>query len=123
MYLSIKVPHDFTRKPRRIAEVKHWKASEFRLFVLFSGLPCLREAAVFGEFHYDHLYHFGLLSSSLRYLHSVPVEKSNVEKAQIFLDNFIRLLPKLYDVAECTYNSHALSAGPWLIVIYISFCF
>ena len=123
MYLSIKVPHDFTRKPRSIAEVKHWKASEFRLFVLFSGLACLREAAFFGEFHYDHLYHFGLLSSSLRYLHSVPVEKSNVEKAQIFLDNFVRLLPKLYDVAECTYNSHALIHFPSQVLDHGSLSF
>ena len=37
MFLSIKVPHDFTRKPCSIAELKHWKASEFRLFALFAG--------------------------------------------------------------------------------------
>ena len=38
MFLSIKVPHDFTRKPCSIAELKHWKVSEFDLF---AGLPCL----------------------------------------------------------------------------------
>ena len=48
------------RKPRSIAELKHREASEFRLSVLFSGLPCLREVAVFGEFHYDHHYLFNL---------------------------------------------------------------
>ena len=32
MFLFIEVPHDLTRKPRSIAELKHWKASKFRLF-------------------------------------------------------------------------------------------
>ena len=41
MFFFIEEPHDLTRKPRSIAELKHWKASEFRLFALFAGLPCL----------------------------------------------------------------------------------
>ena len=88
MFLSIKVPHDFTRKPRSIAELKHWKASEFRLFALFAGLPCLRYAVLSDEFGVDHFYHFALLSTALCFLHSTPISKTCVEKAQVLLDNF-----------------------------------
>ena len=107
MFLFIEVPHDLTRKPRSIAELKHWKASEFRLFALFAGLPCLRYAVLSDEFGVDHFYHFALLSTALRFLHSIPISKTCVEKAQVLLDNFVRLLPSLYGIEECTYNSHA----------------
>ena len=46
MFLSIKVPHDFTRKPRSFRELQHWKASEFRLSVLFAGLPLLQQSVL-----------------------------------------------------------------------------
>ena len=107
MFFFIEVPHDLTRKPRSIAELKHWKASEFRLFALFAGLPCLRYAVLSDEFGVDHFYHFALLSTALRFLHSIPISKTCVEKAQVLLDNFVRLLPSLYGIEECTYNSHA----------------
>ena len=110
--LSIKVPHDFTRKPRCLADLKYWKASEFRLFVLFTGLPCLRHAVLASEFSVDHFYHFALLSTALRYLHSVPISKARVNTSQVLLDNFVRLLPSLYSRQDCTYNSHALLHFP-----------
>ena len=70
--LSIQVPHDCNRKPRSLDDLKHWKASEFRLFVLFIGLPCLREAVLSNECSVDHCYHFALLTTALCKLHSVP---------------------------------------------------
>ena len=70
MFLSIKVPHDFTRKPCSIAELKHWKASEFRLFALFAGLPCPKYAVLSDEFGTDHFYHFALYCSSFPALSS-----------------------------------------------------
>ena len=64
VFLPIKVPHDFTRKPLSFVELKHWKASEFQLFVRFAGL--LRDAVLFDEFQADPFYHFALLSTALR---------------------------------------------------------
>ena len=107
MFLSIKVPHNFTRKPCSIVELKHWKASEFDLFALFAGLPCLRYAVLSDEFGIHQFYHFALLSTALHFLHSVPISKTCVEKAQVLLENFVRLLPSLYSIEECTYNYHA----------------
>ena len=110
--LSVRVPHDFTRKPRSLNELKNWKASEFRLFVLFAGLPCLRNAVLSDEFEVDHFYHFALLVTALRFLHSIPISKVCAETAQVLLDNFVRLLPSLYSIQECTYNTHALLHFP-----------
>ena len=70
MFLSIKVPHDFTRKPCSIAELKHWKASEFHLFALFAGLPYPQYAVLSEEFGTDHFYHFALYCSSFPALSS-----------------------------------------------------
>ena len=93
--LSIQVPHDYNRKPRSLDDLKHWKASEFRFFVLFTGLPCLRDAVLSNEFSVDHYYHLALLTTALCKLHSVPLSKVCVEKSQVLLDNFVRLLPNL----------------------------
>ena len=123
VFLSIKVPHDFTRKPRSFGDLKHWKASEFRLFVLFAGLPCLRQAVLCDNFSVDHFYHFALLSTALRYLHSVPSSKECVQTAQVLLDNFVRLLPSLYGPQECTYNSHALLHFPSQVLDHGSLSF
>ena len=95
--LSIQVPHDCNRKPRSLDDLKHWKASEFRLFVLFTGLPCLRDAVLSNEFSVDLYYHFALLTTALCKLHSVPLSKVCVEKSQVLLYNVVRLLPNLYD--------------------------
>ena len=70
MFLSIKVPHDFTREPCSIAELKHWKASEFHLFALFAGLPYTQYAVLSDEFGTDHFYHFSLYCSSFPALSS-----------------------------------------------------
>ncbi|XP_075534303.1 uncharacterized protein LOC142568106 [Dermacentor variabilis] len=41
--LSIKPPNCITRLPRSIQERSHWKASEWRHWLLFYALPCLNE--------------------------------------------------------------------------------
>ena len=83
--------------PCSVAELKQWKALEFCLFALFDGLPCLQHAVLSITLHY----------TALHFLHSVPISKPCVEEAQVLVDNFVKLLPSLYGIEECTYNSHA----------------
>ena len=35
--MTIQVPHDVTRKPGSFAEMKHWKAKEWKRFLLYTG--------------------------------------------------------------------------------------
>lgn len=39
--MSIKPPHSFTRLPRSLKDRAHWKASEWRHWLLFYSLPCM----------------------------------------------------------------------------------
>ena len=64
-----------------------------------------------------------LVFLALRFLHSVPVAKACMEKAQVLLENFVRLLASLYDVAECMYNSHALLLFPSQVLAHGSLSF
>lgn len=103
IFLSVKIPHDFTRKPRSFNDLKHWKASEFRLFLLFIGLPCLRQAVIADSLLPDHFFLFALLATAMRFLHSALVTHASVEQAQVLIDNFVWLLPILYGGdQECT---------------------
>lgn len=54
---QIKPPNDITRCPRKIEnEMQHWKASEFRSFLLFYGPIVLR--GILPEEHYTHFIFF-----------------------------------------------------------------
>ena len=90
MFPSIKVPHDFTRKPCSIAEFNTEKHQNFIC------LPSLLDCHVFNLLYFLY-YHFALYCSSFPAL----------EEVQVLLDNFVKLLPSLYGIEECTYNSHA----------------
>ena len=98
-------------------------------------LPSLLDCHVFNilfilgiEFGIDHFYHFALLSTALNFLHLVPISKTCVEKAQVLLENFVRLYSSLYDIEECTYNYHALFHFPFqefltMVPKHFNFCF
>ncbi|KXJ10014.1 hypothetical protein AC249_AIPGENE17294 [Exaiptasia diaphana] len=108
IFLSIKVPHDFTRKPRSFNDVKHWKASEFRFFVLFSGLPCLRTAVDSDIFPPDYFIHFALLVTALRHLHSLHVKISSTEVAQPkVLTNYSNVVEERFGTTE-VFVSHRM---------------
>ena len=111
--LKVKVSHDLSRTPRSFIDRKKWKASEFRFFLLFSGLPCLRQAVVLGGLPPDNFYHFALLTTAMRHLHSGSATSVSVDIAQLLLDNFVRLFPIFYGSRRvCTYNNHALRHMP-----------
>ena len=71
-------PVDFSRKPRSLGELRLWKGTEFRSFLLYSGLHALRN-----QIPSDMYKLFCLLSMSIRILcngESNTEEISDAEK-------------------------------------------
>ena len=107
--LSIQVPHDCNRKPRSLDDLIN--TGKHQNFVyLFFLLGYLAFEMLFLAMNFQSI--IALLTTALRKLHSVPLSKVCVEKSQVLLDNFVRLLPNLYGQQECTFNSHYLLHFP-----------
>ena len=102
--LKQKPPHDFTRAPRSIQKhMKHWKASEFRVWLLFYSLPL----------HLNKLpplfyHHYALLVCALHLLLQEDLKISDIDVAEEMLKDFCALLPELYGKENCTFNAHLL---------------
>lgn len=102
--LTIKPPHEFRRSPRSIENtVKHWKASEFRAFLLFYSIPILMNF-----FPPDYLHHLNLLVKSVYILLSTHIYSESLIAAEEMLMVFYRTLPRLYPNEVCTVNVHSL---------------
>ena len=105
MFPSIKVPRYFTRKPCSIAEFNTGKHQNF--ICLPSLLDCHVLNMLYFLMNLAQTTFITLHYTALHFLHSVPISKPCVEEAQVLVDNFVKLLPSLYGIEECTYNSHA----------------
>ena len=101
--LRIKPPHEFRRTPRSITTYKHWKASEFRAFLLYYALPVLMNILP-----PDYIHHLALLVAAVHLLLSDCIDVTEVAKAQQLLNTFHNLIPELYPLEMCTANMHSL---------------
>lgn len=61
--LKTYIPLEFARNPRSINELDRWKATEFRMFLLYFG-PIIVQKYL----HIDYLKHFVLLHTAIRIL-------------------------------------------------------
>ena len=96
------VPHDFQRKPRSVAELDRWKATEFRMFLIYTGPIVLKD--VLRRELYDH---FLLLSVGIQILLSNNEE--NFYHSEYLLFEFVKQLPILYDKSFAADNVHCLT--------------
>lgn len=101
---NIKPPQYIHRKPRSITERALWKANEFRNWVLFFSLPCLKN--ILEKKYYEH---FALLPQSLHILLSKDIARSEIASVQQKLSKFVEEFEKLYQTINMTYNVHLLS--------------
>lgn len=106
--LSLKkfIPVEFNRKPRSLEELQNWKATEFRFFLLYSGLIVLKNVlnrAIYKNFLLLHFAVSVLLSNK----HIKNVSLSTVRK---ILNVFINHCKNcLYGLEFIVYNVHLLS--------------
>lgn len=99
----IKPPDFIHRTPRSIATLKHWKASEYRTFLLFYMIPCLQ-----GILPSVYLEHSALLATGVYHLSKEVISPEDILLSQDCFKDFVSLVPTLYSPKLMTLNVHAL---------------
>ncbi|XP_077507225.1 uncharacterized protein LOC144116351 isoform X2 [Amblyomma americanum] len=101
--LAIKPPHSFTRLPRSLKDKCHWKASEWRYWLLFYALPCC-----LGILPQRYLNHFALLVEAIFTLLLEELTLQQINHAGRLLEDFVSRMPALYGARLMTFNVHQL---------------
>lgn len=101
--LKPNVVTEFARKPRSLSEFERWKATEFRQFLLYTGVVSLYDSLP--KAFYDN---FMLLSVSITILLSKQLHVKYLTYAQSLLKSFVLHFSQLYGSDMLTYNVHGL---------------
>ena len=101
--LSKFIPKEFARKPRPVADIDRWKATEFRTFLLYVGPVVLRGILP------DRVYkHFLLLSAGITILCSAQYCVKFNNFANQLLTQFVQQCKEIYSPSFLVYNVHCL---------------
>lgn len=96
------VPCEFNRKPRSLAEYKRWKATEFRTFVLYTGIIVLQSTL-----NKDLYLHFVTLHVCLTILSNSKFH-SYIDYADSLFKYFVKTFGILYGKDNISHNVHNL---------------
>lgn len=97
------IPSDFVRKTRSLDEVKRWKATEFRFFLLYCGPVILKNFL-----SSDKYLHFMSLHIAIRILLSADLFVTYLDYAQSLLQYFVKQFIFLYGPEYISHNVHGL---------------
>ena len=119
---SIRPTLDITRLPRSIIDLQHWKASEYRSFLLFYSAPVLH-----GILDDARFAHYILLVNSMHILLKSGSYESDLKRAEEMLFEFCRQFAHYYDSCFMRLNLHQLLHLPDCVrklgPLYTSSCF
>lgn len=102
--LNITPPNCISRAPRSISkDYAHWKASEFRSFLFFYGIPCL-----WNILPDEYFQHFLLLAEAIWLLDHSSISPNCLQKAGNLLRHFCLRIEALYGSRYETFNVHCL---------------
>ena len=97
------IPREFSRKPRSLLEYKMWKATELRLFLIYTG-PVVLKGLVSSEVYSNFLD----LSVAIRILLTPELLESHLQYSKQLLRYFVESFCKLYGEDQMVYNVHSL---------------
>lgn len=97
------VPSEFSRKPRSLKELLRWKATEFRLFLLYIGPYLLNEIVP-----HDVFVHFLCFHVASRILSSTKFIKNDIQYANELLHCYVQNFGCIYGQETLSYNVHSL---------------
>lgn len=100
------MPREINRKPRSLDELPRFKATEFRSFLLYTGVIALHNLVDVAVYNHFLLFHCGIaLLVSPKSVHNVI----NYEFANHLLKTFVEHSENLYGPEFLIYNVHVLS--------------
>lgn len=103
LLLRTSITSDFTRLPRSLHEVPRWKATEYRLFLLYSGPVVLQN--MLNKDYYSHII---CLHVCFRILLTSNIEIELLHFCEQLLVYFIEKFGKLYGKQFISHNIHGL---------------
>lgn len=98
----IKPPNTVQRIPRSLEERKHYKASEYRTWLLFYSLPVMDGILPLKQYQ-----HFMLLVHAI-YIYIYILSSADLTKASLLLEHFCLRAKRMYDERIETFNLHQL---------------
>ena len=101
--LSIKLPDIVGRLPRSVEDLKHWKATELKNWLLHYSVAVLRN-----KLNALHAFHWSLLVGAIGILCSDSISHEDLRHADSMLQDFVLLMGILYGPTQCTMNIHLL---------------
>lgn len=113
--LRASIPCEINRKPRSLAHIKNWKATEFRTFLLYLGSSAIKSVVL-----KEHWKHFFDLSLAMTILLS-PDYAQYINIARKLLDNFVKTFEILYGQHLISHYVHGLThicVVHWIIVLH-----
>eukprot|EP00794_Sanderia_malayensis_P012559 gene12559-13845_t len=95
--LNGKIPSDFVRQPRSLDELERWKATEFRQFLLYTGVIALKGILPPAQFE-----HFLTLSITTRIMLDTNSDRrsTHLDYAKQVMKYFVAKSPEFYDSKE-----------------------
>ena len=101
--LSIKPPDIVGRLPRSLEDLKHWKATELKNWLLHYSVPVLYKIL-----NPLYIFHWSLLVGATGMLCSDSISNTDLKEADGMLQDFVLLMEILYGPTRCTMNVHLL---------------
>ena len=104
LHFSTFIPCEFSRKSRSLEELARWKATELRLFLLYTGPVVLKK--ILPSTLYNH---FMLLHVAVKILATANLcNEENINYAKLLLVRFVTQCKEYYGEKFLSYNVHNL---------------
>lgn len=111
--VSFRKPSDFARDCRSLEYLQFFKATELRFFLFYGCIVFLKDLVD------DHIYrHVLLLHCAVRLLSNDDLKAEDIDTAEEFLVEYVRLYPIIYGEEHVTYNVHVLMHIPYFSRLY-----